>query len=58
VEFIPVMAQDDFARAAPLIEQAAKKYRCLVAGQITPLRRRLARRAQRGVIPAPGQAVP
>ena len=27
VEFIPVMAQDDFAEAAPLIEQAAKKYR-------------------------------
>jgi hypothetical protein len=27
VEFIPVMTQDDFAQAAPLIEQAAKKYR-------------------------------
>ena len=27
VEFIPAMAQDDFAKAAPLIEQAAKKYR-------------------------------
>jgi hypothetical protein len=27
VEIIPAMAQDDFAQAAPLIEQAAKKYR-------------------------------
>jgi hypothetical protein len=26
VEIIPAMAQDDFAQAAPLIEQAAKKY--------------------------------
>jgi hypothetical protein len=26
VGIIPAMAQDDFAQAAPLIEQAAKKY--------------------------------
>jgi hypothetical protein len=26
-QIIPAMAQDDFAKAAPLIEQAAKKYR-------------------------------
>jgi hypothetical protein len=26
-QIIPAMAQGDFAKAAPLIEQAAKKYR-------------------------------